>query len=171
MIMRKCLLVASVLTIGLVMLSSFSLAQHHGGAATPQKSQSQPAMKMASTDVFADGMQITVMVMRNETHKGMLQKMNMTEELEPGTTHNIMVLIRDEKTGKELTGGKVTLKVVNPDEKEQVKPGNYKEMMRTYDAYFKLADKGRHQVLVLFESGGNKRTAGVSYDAEGCACP
>lgn len=169
--MRKCLLVASVLIFGLVILSSFSLAQHHGGAATQPRSQPQPAMKMASTDVFADGTQITVMVMRNETHKGMLQKMNMEEELEPGTTHNIMVLVRDEKTGKELTGSKVTLKVVDPDEKEQVKPGNYKEMMRTYDAYFKLADKGRHQVLVLFESGGNKRTVGVSYDAEGCTCP
>ena len=43
--------------------------------------------------------------------------------------------------------------------------------MRTYDAYFKLSDKGRNQVLVLFETGGNKRTAGVSYDAEGCTCP
>lgn len=50
-------------------------------------------MKMDNTDVFADGVQITFMVMCNEMHKGMLDKMKMKDDLEPGTNHDIMVFL------------------------------------------------------------------------------
>jgi len=159
--MKKIFVVLFIAVFGLAMLPSSSRAQHeHGGGAAKQ----QPAMKMDNTDVFADGVQITFMVMRNEMHKGMLEKMKMNNDLEPGTTHDVMVLIRDEKTGKELADAQVTLKVVGPDEKEQVKAASYKKMMRTYDAYFNLAEPGKYQVLVLFESGGQKRAIGISYE-------
>ncbi|MFH1077637.1 MAG: hypothetical protein V1753_12560 [Pseudomonadota bacterium] len=121
--MKKFLAVLFISVFGLLMLPSSSLAQHgHGGGG----GQQQPAMKMDNRDVFADGVQITFMVMRNEMHKGMLEKMKMKDDLEAGTTHDIMVLIRDEKTGKELADAQVTLKVIGPDEKEQVKSANYK---------------------------------------------
>ncbi len=165
--MKKVLSAVVIVALGLLLFSSFSLAQHMQGGSGEKP---QPAMKMNSTDVVADGLQVTFMVMRNETHKGMLEKMKMKEALEPGSTHNIMVLVRDEKTGKELTGGKVTLKLVSPDEKEQVKSANYKEMMRTYDAYFNLAETGRYQVTALFEIGGQKRAVGISYDIVDCPC-
>ena len=159
--MKKFLAVLFISTFGLLMLPASSPAEHgHGGSSAQQRL----AMKMENTDVFADGVQITFMVMRNEMHKGMLDKMKMKDDLEPGTNHDIMVLIRDEKTGKELSDAQVTLKVTGPDEKEQVKAANYKKMMRTYDAYFNLAEPGRYQVLVLFESGGQKRAIGISYE-------
>ncbi len=161
--MRKVLSVVAISFFGLFALWSVSSAQHHGGGAT----QAQPAMKMPSTEVFADGVQVTFMVMRNEMHKGMLKRMNMKEDLEQGTTNNIMVLIQDEKTGKELTGAAVTLKVVGPDGNEQVKTGSYKEMMRTYDAYFNLSEKGKYQVLALFELSGQKRVVGISHETAG----
>ncbi len=147
-----------------------AMAQHdhgaHGGHGTPgpPAGHQEPAMKMTNTDVLADGVQVTFMVMANEMHRGMLAQMKMKDDVEPGTTHDIMVLLRDEKTGREFTDLRVTLKVVGPDDKEQVKPGNYKSMMRTYDAYFNLKEPGRYQVLVLFEIGGQKRVIGLSYD-------
>jgi hypothetical protein len=159
--MKKFLSMVSVSLLGLLSITALAFSQHgHGGGAGNQ----QPAMKMNSTDVFADGLQVTFMVMRNEMHKGMIEKMKMKEALEPGSTHNIMVLIRDEKTGKEFTDGRVTLKVVGPDDKDQVKSANYKEMMRTYDAYFNLSGEGKYQVAALFEISGQKRVVGVSFE-------
>jgi len=76
--MKKLLSAVSIVAFGLLLFSSFSLAQHMqgGGGEKPQ-----PAMKMNSVDVLSDGVQVTFMVMRNETHKGMLQKMNKKEDL------------------------------------------------------------------------------------------
>ena len=159
--MNKIFITLFIAVFGLAMPPSASPAQHgHGGTGVQQ----QPAMKMDNTDVFADGLQVTFMVMQNEMHKGMLEKMEMKDDLEPGTTHDVMVLIRDEKTGKELADARVALKVVGPDEQEQVKAASYKKMMRTYDAYFNLVEPGKYQVLALFESGGQKRAIGISYE-------
>ena len=159
--MKKFFAALFIAVIGFTMLPSSSPAQHsHGG----NGAQGQPAMKMDNTDVFVDGLQITFMAMTNEMHKLHLKQMKMKDDLEPGTTHHVMVLIRDEKTGKELMDGRVTLKVIGPDEQEQVKPAIFNKMMRGYAAYFNLGESGRYQVLALFESGGQKRTIGISYD-------
>ena len=162
--MRKILVVLFITVVGLSMFPPCSLAEHGHEGMMGAQPQQQPAMKMDSTDVFADGVQVTFMIMRNEMHKGMLQKMKMKDDLEAGTTHDVMVVIRDEKTGRELTNVRVTLKVIGPDDNEQVKAANYKEMMRTYDAYSNLAEKGKYQVLALFEIGGQKRAIGISHE-------
>ena len=165
--MKKILSSFVIAVFGLLVVSALSFAQH---MPTADAEKTQASMKMNSTDVRADGLQVTFMVMRNETHKGMLEKMKMNEQIEQGSTHNIMIVIRDEKTGKEFTGGKVTLKLVTPDEKEQVRKTNYKDMMKTYDAYFNLSETGRYQVLAEFETGGQKRAVGMSYDIIPCTC-
>ncbi len=173
--MKKIIAVLFIPVMGLLLLSLPAMAQHdhgahgghggHGGGAQGAPAgQQEPALKMTSTDVFADGLQATFMVMRNEMHRGMLAQMKMKDDVEPGTTHDVMVLLRDEKTGREFTDLRVTLKVVGPDDQEQVKPGNYKSMMRTYDTYFKLKEPGRYQIFVLFETGGQKRVIGLSSD-------
>jgi hypothetical protein len=81
--MKKFLSIVSVSLLGLLTITALAFSQHgHGGGA----GNPQPAMKMDSTDILADGTQVTFMVMRNTTHKGMLEKMKMKEELEPGST-------------------------------------------------------------------------------------
>lgn len=75
-----------------------------------------------------------------------------------------MVLLKDEKTGKELTGARVSLKVVDSDEDEQIKTGSYKKIMRAYDAYFKLSETGKYMITVLLDTGAQKRSIGISYD-------
>lgn len=145
----------------LLLAFSLSFAQHEQMG--EDKQQAQP-MKMPSIDVFTDGVHVTFMVMKNESHKNMLKQMKMNEELEQGTTHNIMILVRDEKTGKEFAHIPVTIMVADPDDNEQTKKGSYKDMMRTYDAYFRMNQTGKYQIRVLFETEGKKRSIGISHD-------
>ena len=94
----------------------------------------------------------------------MLKDMKMKEDPEPGTTHNITVTLKDEKSQKEISDAQVTMKVVDPKGKDQIKTLKYEEMMKSYDAYFNLPDKGKYQVMVLFKVGEQKRTAGIYYE-------
>jgi hypothetical protein len=56
------------------------------------------------------------------------------------------------------------MKVIDPKGKDQVKALKYEEMMKSYDAYFNLPDKGKYQVMILFKIGEQKKTAGIYYD-------
>ena len=87
--------------------------------------------------------------------------MKMNEDIEPGTTHNVTVTLKDEKTQKEIADAQITMKVVDPKGKDQIKPLKYEEMMKSYDAYFNLPEKGKYQVMILFKIGDQKRTAGI----------
>ena len=104
------------------------------------------------------------MVMANESHKKMLKDMKMKEDIEPGTTHNITVILKDDKTQKEITDAQITMKVVDPKGKDQIKTLKYEGEMKSYDAYFNLPEKGKYQVMVLFKVGEQKKTAGIYYD-------
>ena len=43
------------------------------------------------------------MVMMNQNHKMMLKNINMKEDIEPGTTHNIMILVKDKSPARSST--------------------------------------------------------------------
>jgi len=151
-------LVASVM--GLLLSSSLSLAQHsHGGGGAKSG-----GMKMDTKDVIVEGTKVSFMVMSNEEHKKMLADMKMKSDIEPGTTHNITVVLKDAKSQKEVTDAQITMKVVDPKGKDQIKPLKYDGDMKSYDAYFNLPEKGKYQVMILFKVGEQKRTAGIYYD-------
>jgi hypothetical protein len=121
-------------------------------------------MKMETKDVLAEGVKVSFMVMANDSHKKMLSDMKMKEDIEPGTTHNITVILKDDKTQKEITDAQITMKVIDPKGKDQVKTLKFEEAMKSYDAYFNLPEKGKYQVMVLFKVGDQKKTAGIYYD-------
>ena len=157
--MKKLLSVLGLLVVGVFFLSSVSLAQHsHGGM-----SMGTP-MKMETKDVIVEGIKVSFMVMANENHKKMLADMKMKEDIEPGSTHNITVILKDEKTQKEITDAQINMKVVDPKGKDQVKELKYEEAMKSYDAYFNLPDKGKYQVMVLVKKGDQKIPAGIYYE-------
>jgi len=157
--MKKLILMLGVMVLGCFALSSLSLAQHsHGGM-----SMGTP-MKMYTKDVIVEGVQVTFQIMTNGEHQKMLKEMKMKEDIEPGTTHNITVILKDAKTQKEITNAQITMKVSDPMGKDQIKPLKYEEAMKSYDAYFKLPDKGKYQVIILFKVGEQKRTAGIYYE-------
>jgi hypothetical protein len=156
--MKGLVSVLVVSVVGLFVLSSVSLAQHgHGG-------MSGGTMKMESKDVVVDGIKVSFMVMANESHKKMLKDMKMKEDIEAGTTHNITVTLKEEKTQKEITDAQVNMKVVDPKGKDQIKALKYEGEMKSYDAYFNLPEKGKYQVMVLFKMGDQKKTAGIYHE-------
>jgi len=157
--MEKLLSVLGILVVGLFFLSSVSLAQHsHGGMSTGTQ------MKMDTKEVFVEGVKVTFQIMANDEHRKMLKDMKMEEVIEPGTTHNITVILKDDKTQKEITGAQINMKVVDPKGKDQIKTLKYENMMKSYDTYLNLQEKGKYQVMILFKIGEQKRTAGIYYD-------
>jgi len=146
-----------ILILSLFCFTSLSLAQHsHGHGAT--------SMKMDTREVIVEGVKVIFQIMNNEEHKKMLKDMKMKEDIEPGTTHNITVTLKDEKAQKEITNAQVNMKLVDPKGKDQIKTLRYEETMKSYDAYFNLKEKGKHQVMILFKIGEQKRTAGIYYE-------
>jgi hypothetical protein len=157
--MKRLVSVLGGLVVGLFFLSSFASAQHqHGGA------PAGGSMKMESKDVLVEGVKVSFTVMANDSHKKMLQDMKMKEDIESGTTHNITVVLKDQKTQKEITDAQVNMKVVDPKGKDQIKLLKYEDTMKSYDAYFNLPEKGKYQIMVLFKVGDQKKTAGVYWD-------
>lgn len=153
--MKRLFLVFMMAVVGLFVLSSVSVAQHGHGAAS---------MKMETREVLVEGVKVIFQIMSNENHKKMLADMKMKEDIEPGTTHNITVTLKDEKTQKEVTNAEVQMKVVDPKGKDQIKALKYEGEMKSYDAYFNLPEKGKYQVMILFKVGDKKSTAGIHHE-------
>ncbi|MEW6375120.1 MAG: hypothetical protein AB1502_04925 [Thermodesulfobacteriota bacterium] len=144
----------------LLALTSLSLAQHGHGAIKGE------TMKMDTKEVLVEGVKVTFQIMSNEEHRKMLKDMKMKEDVEPGTSHNITVTLKDEKTQKEITDAQISMKVVDPKGKDQIKAINYEGSMKSYDAYFNLVEKGKYQVMILLKTGDQRRTAGFYYEVK-----
>jgi hypothetical protein len=157
--MKRVISVVGVFVFCLFTFVSVPLAQHsHGGMSTGTP------MKMDTKEVLVEGVKVTFQIMVNNEHQKMLKDMKMKEDIEPETTHNITVILKDDKTQKEITGAQINMKVVDPKGKDQIKTLKHQEVMKSYDAYFNLPDKGKYQVMILFKIGEQKRTAGIYYE-------
>ncbi len=157
--MKKLISGLGILVLSFFALTQPSFAQHsHGGA------PKGVAMRMDTQEVVVEGVKVIFQMMSNEEHKKMLKDMKMKEDIESGTTHNITVTLKDEKAQKEVTNAQINMKVIDPKGKDQIKALKYEEMMKSYDAYFNLKEKGKYQVIVLFKIGEQKRTAGIYYE-------
>ena len=157
--MKRLGWVSVISFLGLFIFSSLSLAQHGGMKMGGE-------MKMETKEVLVEGVKVAFQMMTNEEHKKMLKDMKMKEETEPGTTHIIGVTLKDEKTQKEITDAQITMKVVDPKGKDQIKPLKFEEMLKSYEAFFNLPEKGKYQVMILFKTGDQKKTAGTYYEVK-----
>ncbi len=156
--MKKVISVIGLSVFSFFMFISVPLAQHsHGG-------MSGGSMKMDTKEVLVEGVKVTFQIMANGEHRKMLKDMKMKDDIEPGTTHNITVTLKDEKTQKEVANAQISMKVVDPKGKDQIKPLKYDGEMKSYDAYFDFPEKGKYQVMILAKSGEKKITAGIYYD-------
>ncbi|MEW6672224.1 MAG: hypothetical protein AB1427_10995 [Thermodesulfobacteriota bacterium] len=150
----------AIFVIGIVCLlvPAIASAQHSHGQAGGSK------MKMDVREVLVEGLKVTFQIMANAEHRKMLQDMKMKDDVEAGTTHNVTVVLTDQKTQKTVTDAAVSMKVVDPKGKDQIKSLKYESDMKSFDAYFSLPQKGRYELLVLVRTGEVKKTAGVSYE-------
>jgi len=159
--MKNLVLILAISVLSLFMFSSLSPAQHsHGGM-----SMGMP-MKMDTKEVLVEGVKVVFQIMANTEHQNMLKDMKMKEDVEPSTTHNITVTLKEEKTQKEITDAQINMKVVDPKGKDQIKPLKYEVVMKSYDAYFNLPDKGKYQVIILAKVGEKKIPAGIYYEVK-----
>jgi len=141
-----------------VVQPAISFAQHGHGASK------SPSSDMETKEVLVEGIRAVFQVMNNQAHKKMLAEMKGKEEPEAGTTHNIGVTLVDEKTRKTIMDAQVNMKLVDPAGTEQIKMLRPDAGMRNHNAYFKLSNKGKYQVMILFRIGDLKRSAGVYYE-------
>jgi hypothetical protein len=157
--MKKLISILGVLVLSCFVLTSLSLAQHsHGGMSTGTQ------MKMDTKEVLVGGVKVTFQIMANDEHQKMLKDIKMKEDIEFRTTHNITVILKDEKSQKEITNAQINMKVIDPNGKDQIKTLKYEEMMKSYDAFFNLPEKGKYQIMILAKVGEKKTTAGIYYD-------
>jgi hypothetical protein len=157
----RILMIAAMLVLSVFLFPSFPFAQHsHGGM-----SMGTP-MKMDTKEVIVEGVRVSFQVMANDEHMKMLKDMKMKEDIESGTTHNITVTLKDVKTQKEIADAQINMKVVDPEGKDQIKALKYEEMMKSYDAFFNLPEKGKYQVMILAKNGEKKITAGIYYEVK-----
>lgn len=155
--MKKHLLILAAAAAALTMAPSFSAAQHgHGSAGT--------TMKMDTREVLVEGVKVTFRVMANAEHAKMLKEMKMKDDIEAGTTHNVTVVLTDQASQKEITDAAVSMKVVDPKGKDQIKSLKYESSMKSYDGYFNMPQKGKYELLVLIKAGDQKKTAGTYYE-------
>ena len=158
--MKKLISTLLVVVVALALVPSISLAQHQHGAA-----KGEP-MKMDTKEVLVEGVKVVFQIMTNEEHKKMLVDMKSKEQPEAGTTHNIAVTLVDEKSHKEVTNAEISMKVIDPADKSQIKALNADTMMKYYNAYFNLSQKGKYQVLIVFKIGDRKSNAGIYYEVK-----
>jgi hypothetical protein len=78
----------------------------------------------------------------------------------------ITVVLKDGKTQKEITDAQVSMKVIAPKGKGQIKDMRYEGAMKSFDAYFNLPDKGKYQVIVLVKRGDHRMPAGIYYEVK-----
>ena len=142
-----------------ILAPALSSAQHAHGHGS-----SGGGMKMDTREVLVEGVKVTFQIMANPEHRKMLKEMKMKDDIEAGTTHNVTVSLSDPATQRPITDATVSMKVVDPSGKEQIKNLKYEGSMKSFDAYFNLPDKGRYELLVLIRQGDRRTTAGVYYD-------
>jgi hypothetical protein len=157
--MRKYQWLALAVVVAGIWIPSFSWAQHSHGHGSGGGS-----MKMDSREVLVEGLKVTFQIMANAEHRQMLKEMKMKDDVEPDTTHNVAVVLTDQSTQKEIADATVSMKVVGPQGRDQIKSLKYEGSMKSYDAYFTLVQKGRYEMLVLIKTADQKRTAGIYYE-------
>lgn len=149
----------------IVAAAGLAAAQHqHGSSGGGHAGHGAPGMQMDQKEVVVEGYKVTFQIMPNAEHKKMLAAMKSKEEPEPGTTHNIAVVVQDQSARKEVLDAEMRMKVIDPAGKDQVKPMRLSKEMKSYDNYFNMSGKGQYQLIVAFKTGGKTANAGVYYD-------
>jgi hypothetical protein len=158
--MFKSASITLLIMVSLILSGPALVAAQHGHG----KSEKTHEMNMPTQDVLVEGVVVSFAVMANTEHRKMLASMKMKDDIEAGTTHNIMVSLKDQKTQKPITHGSVGLRVVDPSGQDQLKTMKFESSMNSYDAYVNMPAKGKYQIMVLVKYEDQKKTAGIYHD-------
>ena len=157
----KIPILSITITAALLLMIPISVPAQHSHS---QGAAADSGMQMDTLTVLVEEVQVSFTIMANEDHRKMLKDMKMKDDVEPGTTHNVTVVLKDQTTQKEITDAAVSMKVIDPKGKDEIKTLKHEAMMKSYDAYFSMPEKGKYQILILIRYGDQKKTAGIYYD-------
>ncbi|MBW4056636.1 MAG: hypothetical protein HIU83_14780 [Proteobacteria bacterium] len=155
--MKKMTLIVAATTIALAAPAAFAAQDHeampmdHGSM--KMEHGSMMSMGTLAHEYVVNGVKATFRVI--DIQKKM-KAMGMKE------THHIMVMFTDAKTGKMLSGGEATIKVIAPDKSEQVKA--LMGMEGGFGSDFTMPKKGKYGVICKFQlKDGKVRTTKFWY--------
>lgn len=170
-----------MIRLGAVFLAGFFFAvapgwgqhQHHGGHSHPVPGGAEGTGGKIGDETSArraflleGNIQATFVLTDMAAHRRMLREMRMKEDVDPQATHNISVTLTDTRTQLPLMEAVAKMKVISPEGKEEIKVLERIPAMNQYSGDFRLAEKGRYEILILFREGGKKGTAGFYYRRE-----
>jgi len=148
---------AAVLTVWALALPAAAQHDHTHGAG-------HGAGQAATREVLVDGLRVAFHVMENTAHRRMLREMKLKDNVEPGTTHNVTVMLSEAASKRPVTDAAVGMKIVEPGGGEQIRQLAYNAGLKGYEGYFRLPEKGTYELLVLVRIGEERKTAGIRWD-------
>ena len=127
-----------------LMLTTASFAMEH--------EKMMAGMGNTAHEEVVEGVKVTFKVL---SMKELMKEMNMEMPKGVKETHHIMVEFKDAKTGKPLTEGEVTIKVLNPDKSAQTKDLMAMKGMAGMGAGFgadlEFSQKGKYGIMTKFK--------------------
>ena len=129
------------------------LAADHDHGTMKMEHGGMMSMGNAAHEAVVEGVKASFVVIDN---REMMKEMKMKE------SHHIMVMFTEPKSGKQLSEGEVTVKVLAPDKKEEVKA--LMEMEEGFGADFTMRKPGKYGVMAKFQlKDGKVRSAKFWY--------
>jgi len=146
---------AIILAAASLALSAPAMAMDHSGMDMDHSSHKSGA----AHEEVVDGVKVSFKI---QGAKEAMKAMKMEMPMEKGETHYIALTLKDAKSGKALTEGEVTLKVMAPDKTEQTK--DLMAMHGEFGAFFDLSKKGKYGIMAKFKpKDGKVRSAKFWY--------
>ncbi|MDA8429910.1 MAG: hypothetical protein M0T70_11710 [Geobacteraceae bacterium] len=148
--MKKATVIMAALTLAFAAPAAFaamdpSMPMDHGQGAMKMERGGMMSMGKLAHEGVVDGVKTTFRVIDIGQK---MKKMGMQE------THHIMVMFSDAKTGKMLSGGEATIKIMAPDKSAQVK--NLMGMEGGFGSDFIMPKKGKYGVMCKFKLADGK---------------
>jgi hypothetical protein len=141
---KMTVLIAAVLALSAPLAALADMDMDHGSMPMDHGSMKMEhgghMMGKVAHEEVVDGVKVTFSVL---DIKAKMKEMGMKE------TNHIMVTFKDAKSGKALSEGEVTVKVMGPDKSEQVK--ELMGMEGGFGADFTMPQKGKYGVMAKFK--------------------
>lgn len=148
--------------------SAWGQMEHSGTKHEHSETKHEHVMKPPTKETSVDGIKVQFWVETMMEHHQMMEMMSVPMEgmkMDADSTHEISVSLLDEETKELIKHAKISLKIVRPDESDQIKMAMWMEGMGHYGTDFKMNQKGKYQILTLFKVGDKKHKAGFYYEA------
>ena len=97
-----------------------------------------------------------------KTDKELAQGEEAMLKMDKSMTHHFFITVTDKKSGREIKDAKVKIKVLSPKKENDIKMAMY--MSNHFCHYFKLAEKGKYEVIYWVKIKGKDFKGGFYWE-------